>query len=78
MSATAIADRLPAVRGKLLFDVPLNPYTWLRVGGAAEVLFMPADEADLSLFLAACPNDIAVFPMGAASNLLVRDGGIRA
>ncbi len=77
MSATAIMDRLPAVRGKLLFDVPLNPYTWLRVGGAAEVLFMPTDEADLSLFLAACPKEIAVFPMGAASNLLVRDGGIR-
>ncbi len=77
MSATAIMDRLPAVRGKLLFDVLLNPYTWLRVGGAAEVLFMPTDEADLSLFLAACPKEIAVFPMGAASNLLVRDGGIR-
>jgi len=77
LSVTAIADRLPNVRGKLLFDVTLAPYTWLRVGGAAEVLFIPADEADLSLFLAACPNDIAVFPMGVASNLLVRDGGVR-
>lgn len=76
MSVPAIADRLPEVRGKLLFDVALAPYTWLRVGGAAEVLFMPADEADLALFLAACPEDIPVFPMGVASNLLVRDGGI--
>ncbi|MDQ7019730.1 MAG: UDP-N-acetylmuramate dehydrogenase [Robiginitomaculum sp.] len=77
MSVTAIARHLPEVRGKLLFDVPLAPYTWLRVGGAADVLFMPADEADLSLFLAACPKEIAVFPMGVASNLLVRDGGVR-
>jgi len=76
LSVPAIADRLPEVRGKLLFDVALAPYTWLRVGGAAEVLFMPADEADLALFLAACPEDIPVFPMGVASNLLVRDGGI--
>jgi UDP-N-acetylmuramate dehydrogenase len=77
LSVPAIADRLPAVRGKLLFDVTLAPYTWLRVGGAADALFMPADEADLSLFLSVCPKDIAVFPMGAASNVLVRDGGIR-
>ncbi|PHS29096.1 MAG: UDP-N-acetylenolpyruvoylglucosamine reductase [Robiginitomaculum sp.] len=77
MSVTAISDRLPEVRGKLLFDVPLAPYTWLRVGGVAEALFIPADEADLSLFLAACPKGIAVFPMGVASNLLVRDGGVR-
>ncbi len=77
MNGPAIAKRLPAVRGKLLFDVPLAHYTWLRVGGPAEVLFLPADEADLALFLAACPQDIPVFPFGVASNLLVRDGGVR-
>jgi UDP-N-acetylmuramate dehydrogenase len=38
---------------------------------------MPADEADLALFLSLCPEDIAVFPMGVASNLLVSDGGVR-
>ncbi|PHS27941.1 MAG: UDP-N-acetylenolpyruvoylglucosamine reductase [Robiginitomaculum sp.] len=77
MSAPAIAERLPEVRGKLLFDVTLAPYTWLRVGGKADALFMPADEADLTMFLSLCPDDIAVFPMGVASNLLVRDGGVR-
>jgi len=77
LSAPAIAKRLPEVRGKLLFDVALAPYTWLRVGGAADALFMPADEADLALFLSLCPEDIAVFHMGVASNLLVRDGGVR-
>ena len=38
-------NELPAVRGKLLFDEPLGPFTWLRVGGPADVLFLPADAA---------------------------------
>jgi UDP-N-acetylmuramate dehydrogenase len=38
-------------------DVPLAPFTWLRVGGAAETLFLPKDEADLAHFLAATPDD---------------------
>ena len=45
-------DRLPRSRGKLLFDEPLAPFTWLRVGGPADVLFLPEDEADLAGFLA--------------------------
>jgi UDP-N-acetylmuramate dehydrogenase len=48
----------------------------MRVGGPAEVLFRPADIADLRAFLAATPADVAVLPVGVASNLLIRDGGI--
>ncbi|MBJ7512594.1 MAG: UDP-N-acetylenolpyruvoylglucosamine reductase, partial [Brevundimonas sp.] len=44
---------LPPVRGKLLRDEPLGPYTWFRVGGAAEALFIPADAEDLADFLKA-------------------------
>ena len=40
-------DALPSVRGKLLRDEPLSPFTWFRVGGAADVLFIPADADDL-------------------------------
>lgn len=50
--------------------------TWLRVGGPADWLFQPADEADLAAFLAALPASVPVFPMGVGSNLIVRDGGI--
>ena len=71
-----LVDRLPAVRGRLAEDAPLAPVTWFRVGGAAEVLFRPADADDLATFLAACPADIPVTAMGVASNLLVRDGGV--
>lgn len=68
---------LPPVRGTLTAGRPLADLTWLRVGGPAEWLFQPADEADLSAFLAALPTEVPVFPMGVGSNLIVRDGGIR-
>ena len=69
-------DRLPDVRGRLLRDEPLAPFTWLRVGGPADVLFLPADEADLSGFLAALDPATPVTPLGVGSNTLVRDGGV--
>jgi UDP-N-acetylmuramate dehydrogenase len=69
---------LPEVRGRLTPDRSLSDLTWLRVGGPADWLFQPADLDDLRAFLAALPPSIAVFPMGVGSNLIVRDGGLRA
>jgi UDP-N-acetylmuramate dehydrogenase len=69
---------LPTPRGVLTPDRPLADLTWLRVGGPADWLFQPADEADLAAFLAALAPGVVVFPMGVGSNLIVRDGGIRA
>ena len=69
-------DRLPPVRGKLLADEALAPFTWFRVGGAADALFLPKDEADLAEFLAKLDPIIPVTVLGAASNVIVRDGGI--
>jgi len=73
----SLLERLPKVRGSLRADVPLAPFTWLRVGGAAEALFMPKDEADLAHFLSSTPDDIPVQVLGVASNTLVRDGGVK-
>ena len=67
---------MPPVRGRLTPGRPLADLTWLRVGGPAEWLFQPADEADLAAFLAALPAEVPVFPMGVGSNLIVRDGGL--
>ena len=67
---------MPAVRGTLTADRPMADLTWLRVGGPADWLFQPADEADLAGFLRALPAEVPVFPMGVGSNLIVRDGGI--
>jgi UDP-N-acetylmuramate dehydrogenase len=63
-------------RGNLRENVPLAPLAWFRVGGPAERLFQPADVEDLAAFLAATPADVPVLPMGVASNMLIRDGGI--
>lgn len=68
----------PDVRGTLTENRPLADLTWLRVGGPADALFQPADVNDLQAFLKALDPDAAVFPMGVGSNLIVRDGGIRA
>ncbi|UWQ09057.1 UDP-N-acetylmuramate dehydrogenase [Aliiroseovarius crassostreae] len=65
------------IRGQLMAERELAGLTWLRVGGPAEWLFMPADEDDLAQFLTQLDADIPVFPMGVGSNLIVRDGGIR-
>lgn len=69
---------LPEVRGKLTPNRVLSDLTWLRVGGPADWLFQPADIDDLQHFLSNLDPSIEVFPMGVGSNLIVRDGGLRA
>jgi UDP-N-acetylmuramate dehydrogenase len=69
-------DRLPAVRGKLLLDEPLGPFTWFRVGGPAEMIFLPQDEGDLAAFLQGVDAAVPVTVLGVGSNTLVRDGGV--
>jgi UDP-N-acetylmuramate dehydrogenase len=67
---------MPRLKGRLLSNQPLAPLTWFRVGGAAQLLFTPADEDDLAYFLANLPADIPVTVVGVGSNLIVRDGGV--
>lgn len=67
---------LGALRGRLLANEPLAEVTWFRVGGPAQVLFMPADEADLAYVLARLPAGMPVTAIGLGSNLIVRDGGV--
>lgn len=73
-----MTQTLPTPRGTLTPNRALADLTWLRVGGPADWLFNPADEPDLAEFLAALDPAVPVFPMGVGSNLIVRDGGIRA
>jgi UDP-N-acetylmuramate dehydrogenase len=67
---------LPELRGRLKAEASLKDLTWFRAGGPAEVLYSPADEADLAYFLERTPANIPVTVIGLGSNLLVRDGGI--
>lgn len=71
-------DRIEGLHGTLTADKPLSALTWLRVGGPADWIYQPADADDLAAFLAALDADVPVFPMGVGSNLIVRDGGLRA
>lgn len=71
-----LVERLPEVRGTLVSNGNLANQTWFRVGGPAEVLFRPADPEDLSFFLQNCPLGVPVTVLGAASNVLIRDGGV--
>jgi UDP-N-acetylmuramate dehydrogenase len=68
--------RMPALRGRLLANQSLADLTWFRVGGPAQALFMPEDEADLAFFLRSLPGQIPVTVIGLGSNLIVRDGGV--
>ena len=72
-----IQQATPNLRGRLSAGVVLADVTWFRVGGPAEVMFSPADEADLAYFLSCVPAEVPVTVIGLGSNLLVRDGGVR-
>src|SRR6266487_3817821 len=67
---------MPKLRGRLLANQALKGLTWFRVGGPAQILFMPEDEADLAYLLERLPPDVPVSPVGLGSNLIVRDAGV--
>lgn len=73
-----LGDKLSGIRGRITENAPLAQVTWFRTGGPAAVLFQPADEDDLCEFLSLLPEETPVFPVGMASNLIVRDGGLNA
>jgi UDP-N-acetylmuramate dehydrogenase len=68
---------LPPLRGRVQPAAALAPVTWFRVGGPAEWLVRPADLDDLLLLLRDLPEAVPLTVIGAASNLIVRDGGVR-
>lgn len=79
MNGAALLARLgdlSDIRGRIEPGKSLRELMWFRVGGPAEVLFQPADEADLALFLKRLPADVPVTILGLGSNLLIRDGGL--
>jgi UDP-N-acetylmuramate dehydrogenase len=67
---------MPELRGRLLANQSLAESAWFRVGGPAQALFMPDDDGDLAYFMKALPAEVPVMVLGAASNVIIRDGGI--
>jgi UDP-N-acetylmuramate dehydrogenase len=79
VSDVTLSDRLgemSGIRGRILPNAALSPFTWFRVGGPAEIFFQPADADDLALFLEKLDEEVPVTVVGVGSNLLVRDGGV--
>lgn len=72
----ALSDPALGLRGKLQAAADLSKITWFRTGGPADLMFQPADEADLAAFLAALPAEVPLTVVGIGSNLLIRDGGV--
>src|SRR5262252_1169665 len=72
----SLKSAMPSLRGRLIANQSIAELTWFRVGGPAQVLFMPEDEGDLAYCLAHLPADIPVTVIGLGSNLIVRDGGV--
>ncbi len=70
---------LLCTRGRYQFDVPLKALTWFSVGGPAEIIYKPKDSEDLADFLKKNANTYKypVFVLGAGSNIIVRDGGVK-
>jgi UDP-N-acetylmuramate dehydrogenase len=63
-------------RGRLMPNASLADYNSWRVGGSAEMLYIPADVEDLAVFLRQIPADMPIFWLGLGSNVLIRDGGM--
>jgi UDP-N-acetylmuramate dehydrogenase len=73
---TPLSLYMPELRGSLVANVELAPWTWFKTGGLAQAVFTPADAEDLSYFLSHLDPDVPVMVLGQGSNLLVRDGGV--
>ena len=69
---------MPAPKGQLTANRPLADLTWMRVGGPADFFFLPKNKEDLLYFMNNLCDNIDVFPIGVGSNVIVRDGGVRA
>lgn len=65
------------LQGTLEYNASIAPMTWFRVGGTADILYRPKDMDDLSVFLQQVPQEMPITILGAGSNIIIRDGGIR-
>ncbi len=72
----AEAKKLEKLRGELKRNEPMARHTSWRAGGAVSRAYVPADLADLAVFMRTLPAEQPVHFVGLGSNLLVRDGGL--
>lgn len=78
MGLYRLREKLEAsAAGQLMFDEPLSGHTSWKVGGPAEILFLPDSIEDLSLAVTAAHGEgQPVTILGNGSNVLVSDQGL--
>lgn len=67
--------KLPEVHGKYRYQTKIK--NWFDTGGPSEVLFLPSDLADLCAFLKQRDRDLPLTIIGAGSNVIISDSGIK-
>ena len=72
-----LINKVPKVRGKLVSNANISSTSWFKVGGPIELLFIPEDLLDLTEFIENLSIEIPIFVIGALSNTLIRDGGVK-
>lgn len=65
------------MKGRILFHEPMGPHTTFRIGGPAERFAVPLDREDFQNLLGEMPEGETITVVGAGSNLLVSDQGVR-
>ena len=68
-------SQLPEVKGEYRFDAKLN--NWFDLRGRAEILFRPKDAEDLAFFLKNISPEFNVQIIGAGSNVIISDDGVK-
>ena len=63
-------------RQRVFYNENLSKYSWFNLGGPAEILFKPDNIDQIKLFINA-HRDYKINILGAGSNTLIRDGGIK-
>ncbi|MEE9446870.1 MAG: UDP-N-acetylmuramate dehydrogenase [Arenicellales bacterium] len=72
----SLESHLDGIEGHILRDEPMDKHTSWRVGGAADLFFIPQDKVSLVQLMCQLPGNVPVYWIGLGSNLLVRDAGV--
>ena len=68
-------SQLPSIKGEYRFNAKLS--NWFDLKGKAEILFRPKNQEDLIYFLRNISPEINVQIIGAGSNVIISDEGIK-
>ena len=69
---------LPEIKGRVLLDEPMSAHTSFKIGGPADIFVTVENVSDLQAVLKwAEDNSVSAFVLGAGTNLLVSDKGVR-